>query len=518
MGRSLGLASAVYAFSILLSRVIGLVREAVIGRTLGNGPEADVYFTAFVLPDFLNYLLAGGALSLVFIPIFQGYLVRSDEAGAWRAFSNIGNALLILVLGGTAALMWLAPSLSESIAPGLDASRQAQLVGLIRLLLPAQIFHVMGGLLSATLQARDQHTMPALAPLVYTLGVIGGGVLLGPWLGPEGFAWGVLVGSVLGPFGLPLWGAWRAGLRWHGGLGLNGPDVRIYFQRSLPVMLGFSVVVFDDFILRRQGSLLEAGTVSRLTYAKTLMRVPMGVFGLAAGMAAFPSMARLFAEGRKPEGYALVVRAVRLTLVLALAAQAGLTAAGTEVATVVWGDRRFTADELAEVGRFTAWVCLGLWGWSVQGLIARGFYALGDTLTPTVVGSVVTLLLFPLYVVLGETWGGDGLAVASSVAISANVLALSWALRRRVALDTPPTAPGMVDALLRLAPAVALGVGLASVVAPYLPPALPALVRGSLLGGLSTLTCLACAALLGVGEVGEVARGLRHRLRRRRGA
>jgi hypothetical protein len=106
--------------------------------------------------------------------------------------------------------------------------------------------------------------------------------------------------------------------------------------------------------------------------------------------------------------------------------------------------------------------------------------------------------------------------VASSLAISVNVLALSWALRRRVGLEAPPKSPGMVDALLRLAPAVALGVGLASVVASYLPPGMPALVRGGLLGGLSTLTCLGCAALLGVGEVSEVARGLRTRLRRRR--
>ena len=84
--RTIGIASAIYAASILLSRLIGLVREAVIGRTLGGGSSADVYWTAFVLPDFLNYLLAGGVLSIVFIPIFSGYLTRKEEAEGWRVF------------------------------------------------------------------------------------------------------------------------------------------------------------------------------------------------------------------------------------------------------------------------------------------------------------------------------------------------------------------------------------------------------------------------------------------------
>jgi putative peptidoglycan lipid II flippase len=220
MGKSLGFASALYAASILLSRVIGLVREAVIGRTLGNGAEADVYWTAFILPDFLNYLLAGGALSLVFIPIFQAYWAREDEAGAWRAFSRIAAVLGAVVVLATVGLWCATPWLTPLIAPGMSAAQHEQLVALVRILLPAQIFHVVGGLLSATLQARDRHAMPALAPLVYTLGVIIGGVALGPWLGAAGFAWGVLAGSILGPLAC-RYGA-RGGRVCDGGLSSAG--------------------------------------------------------------------------------------------------------------------------------------------------------------------------------------------------------------------------------------------------------------------------------------------------------
>jgi len=512
MGKSLGFASALYAASILLSRVIGLVREAVIGRTLGNGAEADVYWTAFILPDFLNYLLAGGALSLVFIPIFQAYWAREDEAGAWRAFSRIAAVLGAVVVLATVGLWCATPWLTPLVAPGMSAAQHEQLVALVRILLPAQIFHVVGGLLSATLQARDRHAMPALAPLVYTLGVIIGGVALGPWLGAAGFAWGVLAGSILGPFGLPLWGARRAGLRWRLEQRWFDADVATYFRRSLPVMLGVSIVVFDDFILRRQGSLLDEGTISRLTYAKTLMRVPMGVFGLAAGMAAFPAMTRLFAEGRTGEGYGLIVRTVRLTLVLALTAQAALSVAGADIAAVIWGDRRFSSENLAHIGELTGWVCLGLWGWSVQGLYARGFYALGDTLTPTVVGSVVTLAAFPVYGALGASYGAPGLAVASSVAISLNAGVMSALLARRV--GGGGAEPGLIDALWRLAIAVGVAVALGRWMSTTLPSSWPALVRAGLLSGGAALACMGVAAALGIGEVRDVARNLLTRARR----
>jgi putative peptidoglycan lipid II flippase len=146
--RTVGIASLIWGVSILLSRLIGLIRESVIGRTIGGGTEADAYWTAFVLPDFLNYLLAGGVLSIVFIPMFSGYLARDDEEGGWRAFSSIANTLTLLIVGLTAILWFLVPSITPIIAPGIQGADRLLLNELIRIILPAQIFHLVGGLLS----------------------------------------------------------------------------------------------------------------------------------------------------------------------------------------------------------------------------------------------------------------------------------------------------------------------------------------------------------------------------------
>src|SRR5512138_2507741 len=116
--RTIGIASAIWAGSIFLSRIIGLVREQIIGRTLGASRQADIYFASFTLPDFLNYLLAAGALSIVFIPIFLKYLERGEEQRGWQAFSVIANFIVVAGGLGIVLLMIFARPLATLVAPG----------------------------------------------------------------------------------------------------------------------------------------------------------------------------------------------------------------------------------------------------------------------------------------------------------------------------------------------------------------------------------------------------------------
>jgi len=503
--RRIGAASMIWAAGILLSRFIGIFREAVIGRVLGSGADADVYFAAFTLPDFLGYLLASGALSLVFIPIFTGYLTRGDEEGGWRIFSTLFNVLLLLMVTAC-AILWLATPVLAPIlvAPGFDAAQTAELVRVIRIMLPAQIFHVLGGLLGAVLMARDQHVWPAMAPLLYSLGIVGCGIALGGTLGPAGFAWGVLLGSVAGPFGLNLIGALRSGMRWRPVLDLGHPDLKRYFLLSLPIMLGFSVIVVDDWVLKAVGSTLGEGVVAKVSYAKTLMKVPMGVFGLATGAATFPTITRLVAEGKKGEAYETLIRACRAMLVLAFAAQVGFTVAGPQVAEVIWGTTRFTTADLEMIGGFTGLFCLGLWAWAAQTVVSRGFYAMQNTWAPTLLGTGVMVAAYPMYVALGGMMGGRGLVIASSITISTYVALLSLWLRRKMA---PPASAGIWDLLVRMGIAVGIGIAAGEGVEAMLAVSaagMPALISGAIAGGSGVVVALVAGWVLRVREVTEV--------------
>src|SRR5262249_35793013 len=153
----------------------------------------------------------------------------------------------------------------------------------------------------AALLARDRHAPSALAPLVYSLGIVIGGLVGGRAHGAEGFAWGAVVGSVLGPFLVPLIACRGIGLRWSARLQLGPPALRASLARAWPIMLGFSIFVVDDWFLKREGSRVGEGALSVLTYAKNLMRVPVAVIGLAGGAAVYPTLVRLAAEGRKDD-------------------------------------------------------------------------------------------------------------------------------------------------------------------------------------------------------------------------
>lgn len=514
MSRAVGFASILYGVSILLSRLVGLIREAVIGRTLGVGVEADLYKASFIIPDFLNYLLAGGVLSLVFIPIFQGHLAKGDEAGGWRAFSVIANPLTALLLLSTSVAWWAAPDLVPLVFPGFEPGVEAILVRFVRIILPAQIFHLIGGLISATLQARDKHVMPAFAPLLYTASIVVGGLIGGEAAGAEGFLWGVLVGSALGPFGLPLVGALKHGLRWDlRAWSWRHPAVRRYALLSLPVMMGFSVVALDDGVIKHYASSLAEGSVAQLDYARNLMKVPMGVFGLAAGMAAYPSLSRLMAQGDRGGAMSMLVKALRMMLVLAFAAQAALTVCAAEVAEVIWGTQRFTGAQLTDIGLYTGVFSLGLWAWSAQMLVARGFYAQQNTWTPTIVGSVVLMVALPFYGLAQSSWGALGLAVVSSATVSVYLVLLLWVLRRSLR-GAETTGPGLIDAFARLVPSLALAVlageGLEGVL-----PELPALVRGALSGGAALVVYFGLTLALRVPETAALWAKVRRKVLRR---
>ncbi len=273
-----------------------------------------------------------------------------------------------------------------------------------------------------------------MAPLVYSAGIIIGG-LVGAQLGAgaDGFAWGVLVGSALGPFALPLYGCLRTRMRWSMSLSFSNPDLRRYLWLSFPIMIGFSIVVVDEWIVKNQASYLAAGALSQLQYGRTLMKVPIGVFGMAAGVAAYPTMSRMVAAGNVAQAYGVLCGAVRLMLFATFAAQVCLTLAGFEAAYLIWGmfASRFTVADAQATGVLLAYLCLGLTGWAAQSVISRGFYALGSTWLPTIVGTAVAFAAVPLYVVLRRHWGENGLAVASSIAILVYVLLLGALQRRR---------------------------------------------------------------------------------------
>ena len=300
----IGIAAAIVGGGVLLSRILCLVRQIVFAWILGAGATGDEYFVAFIIPDFLNYLLAGAYMAITLIPILTRRFVNGDDDDAWRAFWAITKPLALGVTALVIVAMPLVEPILRAIEPGFTDDQIATAARLTRIVLPAQVFFVIGQLLTAVQFARMRFVIPTIGPIIYNLAIIAGGLIGG--LGrdnpsADGFAWGALAGAFLGIFLLQIWGAWREGLRWPIRSTGRHPAVARYFALAIPLMLGQSLVVLDEQLGRTFGSLVSDGGVSWLTFGRQTMLVPVGVIAQAAGVATYPFLARLVAEGKHRE-------------------------------------------------------------------------------------------------------------------------------------------------------------------------------------------------------------------------
>jgi putative peptidoglycan lipid II flippase len=430
--RGLGPVALLLAASVLLSRVLGYLREAVLAYQIGATAETDAYRAAFMLPDLLNYFLAGGALSIAFIPFYTRLRAREGPLAAERLLGVVLGTTGALAVVLTALMWWWADALVDLQFPRFTSEGRALTAHLTRILLPAQVFFVSGGILRGALMAHDRFATQALAPLLYNGAIIAGGALLGGRLGAEGFAWGALVGAVLGPFLAPLLDVWRTPqLRIRLRIAPSDPRLLRYLALAAPLMLGVTLLTVDEWYDKWFGGLLAEGTVAYLGYARLLMQMPVAIVGQAIATAALPLLSRLFSEGRHEELERTLLDTLRAGLALALLSGAAFFVFAEPVVRLLYEHGAFGAGDSARVVPLLRLFTLAVPAWITQQIAVRGFYARGDTWRPMLLGSAVALAAAALYYVLGRRLGAEGLALAGALGMSVNAVA-TLALARRL--------------------------------------------------------------------------------------
>lgn len=429
--KKLGAAAALLMVSHFLSRILGFVREMVIAALFGATGKTDAFIAAFTLPDWLNYVLAGGTLSITFIPIYSRHLAAGDEEEGNRIYSVIATVMGALLVAGIIVLEILAPSIVQAYLHRLAPEHRELAVSLTRILLPAQFFFYLGGLSTATLFSRQLFWAASLSPLVYNLGTILGGLLLGRMLGVASLAWGTLAGAVVGPFLIPWIAAHRAGLRYRPNLNVKHPDFTKWLLATLPLMFGVMLVTADEWIIRYFAA-AETGAISCINYARKLVMAPNAIIGQAVGVASMPFFARLYAEGKQQELSQLLTKSARGAGALAALCGAAMVATALPLVDVLFHRGQFSAAAVAPTARYLSLMAVALPLWAIQNIVARAFYATGDTWTPAVAGTAVTALSFPMYWALYQMWGPDGLLVASGIGIFLHTAVLFALLPRKI--------------------------------------------------------------------------------------
>jgi putative peptidoglycan lipid II flippase len=357
-----------------------------------------------------------------------------------------------------------APLYTRVFFPRFDPRTAALCTHLTRLLLPGPLFFFAGGVLGSRLLVRKIFVYQALQPIVYNLGIVLGGVMLSRRVGIDSLAWGVLAGSALGPALLNAVGAFRGGFRFHPILNLRDKAFVEWLRMSLPLMIGVSLTMADKWILAYYAT-ADQGSITRLNTAKILFNSPLTIIGMAAGAASLPFFSTLFAQGRMYDFNGAVTRAVTRLLAASMVMSAWMMALAGPIVDLLRGGS-FSRGDAALTGRYFAVFAVTLGLWSAQGIYARAFYAAGNTLTPAITGTVVTVLSIPVYAWLFARLGVDGLAWASNVGIAALTVALAVQLHRKRLVSVASLDGGE---LLRAALAAVLGYATTAACVRWLP-------------------------------------------------
>jgi putative peptidoglycan lipid II flippase len=430
---SLARAAAIVMVFFVLSRVLGLVRDIVISHQFGTSRALDAYFAAFNVPDFIFNILAGGALGSAFIPAFTAAVADGDEKRAWQLASAIINIVFLALTAIAASFAIFAPQIvAATVGRGFGPSDQALTSDLMRWMLVTPIVFGVSGIVMGILNSHQHFVLPAIAPVMYNAGIIGGALALAPTMGVYGLVVGVVGGAVLHLLIQIPWLV-RARMRYSPMLGLSNTDVREVGRLMLPRALGIAAVQINFLVNTILASGLSVGAVAALSYAWRVMLLPVGVVGQSLGTAVFPTLSGQQARQEADDFRQTFSTAFRSTLFLSIPASFGLFLLATPITALLFERGEFGAQSTAETALALRYYSIGLFAHSGLEIVTRSFYALHDTKTPVVVGVAAMGLNIALSLALITPLAQGGLALANSTATIFETGTLFFLLRQRLA-------------------------------------------------------------------------------------
>ncbi|MTH46563.1 murein biosynthesis integral membrane protein MurJ [Intestinirhabdus alba] len=460
----------------LFSRVLGFARDAIIARIFGAGMATDAFFVAFRLPNLLRRIFAEGAFSQAFVPILAEYKSKQGEE-ATRLFVAYVSGLLTLALAlVTVAGVLAAPWVVIMTAPKFtdEPNKLALTAQLLRITFPYILLISLASLAGAILNTWNRFSIPAFAPTLLNISMIGFALFAAPYFNPPvlALAWAVIVGGVL-QLGYQLPHLKKIGMLVLPRISFRDAGAVRVIKQMGPAILGVSVSQISLILNTIFASFLATGSISWIYYADRLMEFPSGVLGVALGTILLPSLSKSFASGNQQEYNQLMDWGLRLCFLLALPCTVALGILSGPLTVSLFQYGKFTAVDALMTQRALVAYSVGLLGLIVVKVLAPGFYSRRDIKTPVKI-AIVTLIVTQL---MNLAFIGPlkhaGLSLSIGLAACLNASLLYWQLRKQ-RIFTPQ--PGWGRFLLRLVAAVLV---MAAVLAVML-HIMPAWAQGSM--------------------------------------
>ena len=430
--------SGALASATLTSRILGMVREIVYARFMGDGPVASAFKLAFQIPNLFRRLLGEGALSAAFIPIFKAKEKTEGEREMWRSANAVISAMVV-VAAAVIALVML--GISQVLAlHDFDANTRLMLL-LLRIMFPYMLVICLTAILMGMLNARGHFFVPAAGALILNLVMIASVLFLAPRMGGNlnqqifGLAIGVLIAGVAqAAFQLPT--LRREGFRYQWVAPWRDETVRQVVLKMIPGALGVAAFQINVLVTYGIAFWIDPQIVASFDYAVRLMELPQGVFGISLATYLLPTLSGLAAEKDYTAFRATLLQGLGYLIFANLIASVMLVVLAEPIIRLIFEHGRFDTGSTQRAAFALACLAPGLVAFSMVNVLARAFYALGDTQTPMKI-SVVCLglnLVFALWLVLSFHPGyrQGGLGIANTLTAACNVGLLLYALHRKL--------------------------------------------------------------------------------------
>lgn len=464
--------AGIVSIAVMFSRVIGLVRETLFAKYFGAGFLYDAFIVGFRVPNLLRDLFAEGALSAAFVKVFTDYQLKNSEAEAWRLASLIFNGLAVVLSVVCFFGVLLSPLFVKIITYNYlgdpnhfyPAEKAALATTLMQIMFPFILLVALAALAMGVLNTKGRFGIPASASTAFNIVSIIFGLALAFWLSggswemsndknliPSGAAqWAIIgmsIGTLLGGAAqllIQVPSLLNTGFRFSFALSFTDPGVRRVMRLMGPAIIGTGAIQVKVLVDTIVASGIDGGA-SWLSYAFRLMQFPIGVFGVAIGTAAIPTLSRLAAENNFGKFRDTLSDAIKLVFLLAIPSACGLIVLGEPIVALIYQRGEFDAFDT----NMTAWALtaysIGLAGYAAIKVLSPSFYALDDAKTPMYVSlaSIVVHVgmsfgMMQLLSTVGVTperpngFGHVGVALATSIVAIVNFLALAFLMRRRI--------------------------------------------------------------------------------------
>lgn len=426
-------AALVLMVMVFLSRILGLVRDRMLAARFAP-EELGIYFAAFRLPNLLFELLVMGALTSAFIPVFTKYITQQKKEEAWHmAVSLINISLIIFALVSLPIVIW-AGEISQFFAPGFTKTQIDQMATFTQFMIIFQVAPLLiGNFFTGILQSYNMFLLPALAPVVYNVGIITGIVLFSGSMGLFAPVLGVGIGAVLFvaiqiPFILAV------GYRHRLNVDLKQQGVREVARLMVPRTFGLAISQIDTTVDLMLASLLGARMVTIFNFAQHLQQLPVGLFGATIAQAALPSLSISSIQEDGAQFKKTIISSIHQVLFFILPVSMLFMVLRIPVVRLVFGANRFDWEATVLTGMTLSMFSISLFAQASAQILARAFYALYDSKTPVVIGIIsivvnsVLSILFISYMHL-PVWS---LGLSTTIASFINIFGLLFFLDRRV--------------------------------------------------------------------------------------